>query len=109
MRRRFLALPIAMVACFTLAPVTVAGGWAQVTVKDVPTDPPAGGQTLINLNVLQHGVTPVSWPHLTVIATEATSGMVVRTQAQAEGAEGSYVATMVFPSAGEWALKFDSP
>ena len=108
MRHRLIALPLAVLATLAFVSVALAGGWAQVTVKDAPVDPPAGGETTINLNVLQHGVTPVSWPGLTVVATDATSGAVVRAEAQAKGPEGSYVATIVFPSAGEWTLTFDS-
>jgi hypothetical protein len=108
MRHRFIALPLAVLASLALASVALAGGWAQVTVKEAPIDPPAGGETTINLNVLQHGVTPVSWPTLNVVATDATSGAVVRAEAQAQGPVGSYVATIVFPRAGDWTLTFDS-
>jgi hypothetical protein len=108
MRRRFIALPLAALASLALASVAMAGGWAQVTIKDRPVDPVAGQETTIELNVHQHGITPVSWPTLTVVATDATSGAVIRTEAEAQGPAGSYVATMVFPSAGEWALTFES-
>ena len=108
MRHRFVAPLLAAIASLALASVALAGGWAQVTVKDAPVDPPAGGETTINLDVLQHGVTPVSWPGLTVVGTDATSGAVVRAEAHAKGPEGSYVATIVFPTAGEWTLTFDS-
>jgi hypothetical protein len=109
MRHRFIALPIAAFAILALASLTLGGGWAQVTAKEAPVDPPAGGETTINLSVLQHGVTPVSWPRLTVIATDAISGTVVRTDAKAKGPTGAYVASIIFPSAGEWTLTFDSP
>jgi len=108
MTNRYIALPLAALAGLALASVAVAGGWAQVTVKDAPVDPVAGGETAINLDVLQHGVTPVSWPHLTVVATDAASGVVVRAEAEAKGLTGSYVSTIAFPSAGEWTLTFDS-
>jgi hypothetical protein len=108
MRHGSIALPLAALASLALATVAVAGGWAQVSARNVPVDPPAGQQTTIDLRVLQHGVTPVSWPRLTIIASDATSGAVVRTQALAKGTEGSYVATIVFPSEGEWTLAFES-
>jgi len=108
MRHRLIALPLAVLASLILATVALAGGWAHVTVDNAPVDPPAGGGTPIELSVLQHGVTPVSWPGVTVVATDATSGTVVRAQAQAKGPEGSYVATIVFPTAGEWTLTFES-
>lgn len=108
MRHRTIALPLAVLASLVLASVAVAGGWAQVTATNVPVDPPAGEETTIELAVSQHGETPVSWPDLTVIATNAASGETVRVAARAEGSVGSYVATIVFPSAGSWTLTFDS-
>lgn len=108
MRHRSIALSLATLAVFVISSVAVAGGWAQVTAINVPVDPPPGEETTIQLNVLQHGVTPVSWPGLTVIATDATSGAVVAAVAKASGPQGSYTATLVFPSAGDWTLTFQS-
>ncbi len=108
MRHRFIALPLAALAGLAFASVALAGGWAQVTVTDFPSDPPAGEETTIGLSVLQHGETPISWSNLTVIATDEVSGTVIRTEAEAMGPEGSYVATIVFPSSGEWILTFDA-
>ena len=109
MRNRLIALPLAALALLALTTAVLAGGWAQVTVQDPPVDPPVGGETTINLEVLQHGVTAVSWPALTVVATNTDSGDVMRTKAEAEGPEGNYVATLSFPSAGEWTLTYESP
>ena len=109
MLRRLIAFPLAALASLLLASVALAGGWAEVTVKDTPVDPPAGGGTPIEMSVLQHGVTPVSWPHLSVIATDEASGSMFKTDAQTKGPEGTYVATIVFPKAGDWTLSFDSP
>ena len=104
-----LALPLAALAALALASTALAGGWAQVTVPNLPTDPPAGGETVIDLTVLQHGVTAVSWPRLTVVATDAISGAAIAAQAKASGPDGHYTATLTFPSAGEWTLSFMSP
>lgn len=108
MRHRSIALVLATLASLALASAAVAGGWAHVSARTVPVDPPAGEETTIEVNVLQHGVTPVSWPELTVIATDAASGTVIRAEAQAVGGAGSYVARIVFPSAGDWTLSFAS-
>jgi hypothetical protein len=104
-----LALPVAALAALALASSALAGGWAQVTVPNLPTDPPAGEETTIELNVLQHGVTAVSWPKITVIATDATSDATVAAQAKASGPEGHYTAKLTFPIEGEWTLSFVSP
>ena len=108
MRHRTIALPLALLASLALASVAVAGGWAQVTARTAPVDPPAGEPTAIGFSVSQHGVTPVSWPDLTVIATNETTGDTFRTKAEAKGPAGSYEATLTFPGAGEWTLTFDS-
>lgn len=112
MRHRSIALPAAtltaVLGLLLAATAALAGGWAQVTAKNVPVDPPAGQETTISLSMLQHGQTPVSWPRLTVIATEKGSGKVVSAQATASGPEGTYVAKLTFPTEGAWTLSFTS-
>jgi hypothetical protein len=110
-RHRPIAVPLALLgtlAGLAIASTVVAGGWAQVSAKNTPVDPPAGEKTTIELAVSQHGVTPVSWPDLTVIATNEATGETVRVQATAKGPVGSYVATIVFPTDGAWTLTYDS-
>ena len=109
MRRRTLAIPIATIAALLLAVGTVAGGWATVALVDPPVDPPAGSGTLVELDVLQHGETPVSWVSLTVVATNDASGDSFTTPARAEGPTGRYAATITFPTEGRWTLSFESP
>jgi hypothetical protein len=108
MRHRIAAPLICLLAILATASAVAAGGWALVMAKALPVDPVSGTETTIELRMLQHGMTPVSWPRLTVIATDATSGAVVQTTAEPAGPEGSYVATLVFPSAGDWKLTFHS-
>jgi len=108
MRRRSRPLFLALFASLAVTSVAIAGGWAQVTVTDLPADPVADGETTIGLVVMQHGMTAVSWPTLTVVATDAGSGAIVRTDARPAGPTGSYVATIRFPAAGDWTLMFES-
>ena len=99
----------AVVALFAAASTALAGGWATVSAQNVPVDPPAGEETTISLTMLQHGKTPVSWPKLTVVATDEVSGAVVAAKATASGPEGSYVVKITFPTAGDWTLSYSSP
>ncbi len=112
MRRRrpsLLLVPFALAILVGAGATAVAaGGMAVITVTDAPADPPAGEATTIGFTVMQHGVTAVSWPRITVVATDAATGTVVRAEARAEGPTGSYVATLTFPAAGAWTLTFDS-
>lgn len=110
MRHRSIAIPAgavtASLAMLLAATAALAGGWAQVTATNVPVDPPAGEETTISLTMLQHGQTPVSWPRLTVIAVEKTSGAVVTAEATPSGTTGSYVAKLTFPKEGQWTLSY---
>lgn len=109
MRRRLAPILLMLLGSLALATGALAGGWAQVTLTDPPVvDPPAGVETPISLTVMQHGQTAVSWPKLTVVATDSDSGAVVRVKALAEGPVGAYVAKVVFPTAGKWTLTFES-
>lgn len=108
MRSRFIAPPLAALAALALAAVAFAGGWAQVSATGGPIEPVAGEETTINFEVLQHGETAVSWPALTVVANDGTSGDEIRVEAVARGPEGAYEATLVFPTEGEWTLAFES-
>jgi hypothetical protein len=78
MRRRLAPMPLALLGILALASGAVAGGGAQVTLTDSPVEPSAGVGTPIGFWVMQHGQTAVSWPRITVVATDADSGVVVR-------------------------------
>lgn len=106
--RSILAMLLALGASLALATAALAGGWASVIMTDPPKDPAPGSVTTIDLEVKQHGLTPVSWPKLTVVATNTATGETVTVIAQPKGAEGHYVAQITFPSSGDWALAFES-
>jgi len=108
-RRRFIALPLAVLASLAFAASVLAGGWATVTITDPPAEPTAGGTTALDLTVLQHGVTPVSWLTITVVATNAETGATVAGQATATGATGHYTVSLTFPTEGDWAISYASP
>lgn len=108
MRRRSRPLLLALLASLAATANVLGGGWAQVTVTDVPADLTAETETVIGMTVMQHGETAVSWPTLTVVATDADSGAVVRADARPSGPVGAYVARITFPVAGTWTLAFES-
>jgi hypothetical protein len=106
--RRPFAIPIGIVASLALTTAVLAGGWASVTITDPPADPTAGGETIFDLTVMQHGVTPVSWPAITVVATNAETGATVSGVAKASGAVGHYTVGLTFPTDGAWTIAFAS-
>ena len=97
-----------MLASLAFAASVLAGGWATVTISDPPAEPTAGSTTTLDLTVLQHGVTPVSWLAITVVATNAKTGATVAGQATASGATGHYTVSLTFPTEGSWTISYAS-
>ncbi len=108
-KRALLTVPLALLAVLVFAGAALAGGWASVTMADPPSDIPPGEETSVELTVLQHGKTPVDWPKITVVATNADSGAVVRSEAHpVSGKLGRYAVALTFPTAGEWEITYQS-
>ena len=81
------------------------GGWAVITVDDLPDYAEAGKAVDLSYVVRQHGVTLLSGLGATV---EARSGSkVVQASAKSVGS-GRYTAQLVFPSAGDWTVTIRS-
>src|SRR2546422_1417256 len=95
------------VAAALVAGVVAMGGWAVVTVKDLPEYFVAGQQYTIEFQVRQHGRTLLSGlrPQL-VIESAATRDVVI--PAVARSAEGAYAVTFTAPAAGQVQLTISS-
>ena len=80
-----------------------AGGWAVVTLKDVPEYLVAGTPVSLTYAVRQHGVqlTPglPGW-----IEARDTGGVVVKGKALPASDTGYYLAKLTLPTAGDWTL-----
>jgi hypothetical protein len=97
MRRLVVALAIAAVL---LPAAALAGGWATVQLSSTPKGTQAGTPWVVNLTVLQHGVTPLAGvrPEIRI-----AQGMLHwRFTARPTGKTGVYRARVVFPRAGTW-------
>src|SRR6266705_7065052 len=84
-----------------------AGGWAVVTVKDLPEYFVAGQQYTIEFQVRQHGRTLLSGlrPELVVMTTGARD---VTISAVPRSSEGTYAATFTAPAPGQLTLTIRS-
>ena len=87
-------------AAAIIAGLVAMGGWAVVTVKDLPEYFVAGQRYTIEFQVRQHGRTLLSGlrPQL-VIESAATRDVVI--PAVARSAEGTYAVTFTAPTAGQ--------
>jgi len=79
-----------------------AGGWAIVTLDDLPRTLNAGETVTLGFIVRQHGVTPVNLENVLLTAT-GPDGESLAFTARQVGEEGHYVVDVTLPSAGEWA------
>jgi hypothetical protein len=96
-------IAISLVLLFTLvfAIPVFAGGWAVISLDELPTGVVAGEPHTIGFTVLQHGRTPMSGLDPTITATLSNSETLTFF-AEPEGKPGHYAATLTFPKDGDW-------
>jgi mono/diheme cytochrome c family protein len=99
-------LPCVIAAVLTLALVTThAGGWAVVTVEDLPEQFVAGQATTLTFSVRQHGMRLIGG--LSAGVTARSGSRHVETAATAMET-GYYAATVTLPAPGEWTITVHS-
>ena len=96
-----IALGIAVLWSLIFTIPIFAGGWAVITLDELPTDVVAGEPVTIGFTVLQHGITPMSGLYPTVTATRLKEDRFVAS-AESDGKPGHYTATLTFPKEGNW-------
>ena len=93
---------IALVLLLTTALIAEAGGWAVITLDELPIQITAGQALSIGFTVRQHGQTLRSDLEPIVRFDRADTKESFQVTAQRQGGEGHYVAEIRFPSAGQW-------
>jgi mono/diheme cytochrome c family protein len=92
-----------MIGLFAGAGSVWAGGWATVTVSELPTEVVAERPFTVEFSVRGHGQTLVAGlMNTAVTAVHETSGTRVNVPAEDGAEEGFYTATLTLPEAGEW-------
>jgi len=92
---------LALFVSVVIAIPAFAGGWAIITLDEVPLDVVAGGPLTIGFMVMQHGQTPMTDLEPVVTAT-LSQGEQFTVKAEPEGEPGHYTATLTFPKEGDW-------
>lgn len=101
-KRALLAGTVAMV--FLTSAATWFGGWAVITVTDLPEAITVGNEVRLEYMVRQHGVTILNGLSGSVVAS---SGGRTVTGSITE-AKGRYLAKLTVPSPGAWAISITS-
>lgn len=96
-----IAFTLALLLCAAISIPVFAGGWAVITLDELPSDVVAGQPLTIGFTVLQHGKTPMTGLEPTVTSRLA-SGEKIVVYAEPEGKPGHYIATLTFPMEGDW-------
>ena len=107
MPRALARVLMGMLVAGCIAPAAVtAGGWATVGLEPMPDRVRSGEPWVVDLTVLQHGVTPLEGvrPSLTI---QSPGGEAKSFRAAATAKPGVYRARVVFPSAGSWRYTVD--
>lgn len=102
------SLHLAALSALALGATTFTfGGWAVVTVDDLPDHLVVGAPTTLTFTVRQHGVSPLDGLSGSVVAT-TKNGPTVSVRATGAGKPGKYTASVVVPRAGDWTIAVKS-
>lgn len=99
--RSFISVGLALLLAFALTVPALAGGWAVITLDELPTNVVAGEPLTIGFMVRQHGVTPLDGLFPTITARSSSEEPLIF-HAEPAGETGHYTATLTFPEEGSW-------
>jgi hypothetical protein len=96
-----IALGLTLLVSLFAAIPAFAGGWAVITLDELPSNVVAGEPLTVGFTVLQHGIAPMTNIEPTVTAELSGSEKIV-VPADPKGDPGHYAATLTFPDEGNW-------
>lgn len=94
------SLVLALALALVLVLPVLAGGWAVITLDDLPTGVVAGEPFTVGFTVLQHGKTPMAGLDPVIISRSGNEKVTVFVKE--DGKPGHYAVDMTLPSVGEW-------
>lgn len=107
MRKITYSFALAIVALALSSALAMAGGWAVASFDELPTQVVAGEPITFRFVVRQHGVTPTNGFNPIIAARLIETSETVRVVPEQQGPVGHYVASVTFPSPGNWEWSID--
>ena len=102
MKKIISAIGLTLLLALAFKITALAGGWAVITLDELPGEVAANQPLEIGFMIRQHGVTPLEGQSPVITAKLAGSNKSVSVLASEEGEAGHYAATLTLPLAGEW-------
>jgi hypothetical protein len=96
-----ISVGLALLLALILTIPVFAGGWAVITLDELPADVLAGEALTIGFTVRQHGIRPMDGLDPSVTARLPTGEEFV-VAAEADDKPGHYTARLTFPQEGKW-------
>jgi mono/diheme cytochrome c family protein len=84
------------------------GGWAVITVDDLPQAFTVGQPTTIGFSVRQHGIKLTDGLKPMLVAVDEKGGSTEVTASATDTGEGHYVAKLTVPRPGHWSVTINS-
>ncbi|WKZ47655.1 MAG: cytochrome c [Anaerolineales bacterium] len=95
-----ISLVLALMLALILAVPVLAGGWAVITLDELPSSVIAGEPFTVGFMVLQHGKTPMTNLEPVIIARSGSEKLSFLPAE--EGKPGHYAVSLTLPTEGEW-------
>lgn len=93
---------LTLVLSLALPTLVQAGGWAVVTLDEMPQNVIAGQPYPLGMMGRQHGITPMTVDKLTIEAHHADTGEKLTFTAKPDQQPGHYQVELLFPISGVW-------
>jgi len=100
--KQLLIILAALVGLLFVVPSALAGGWAVVTLDELPAEVRQSESLRLGFMVRQHGQTATNEVKPYMEARNTGTGEVFRAEGRQEGPVGHFVVEVTFPSAGSW-------
>ena len=108
MKRTIFVIGLTLLLVMTFTIPVFAGGWAVVTLDELPGEVEAGQPFEIGFMVRQHGVTPLSGQSPIIRAYLDGTKQSVSVIAEDEGEVGHYAAILTLPESGTWQWEIEA-
>jgi Cytochrome c len=102
-------LSLLLIICTLVSPSTAhAGGWGVTTLDAWPQNVVVGKPVTVSFTIRQHGIHVITWVQPEFVFRNVSTQETFQVKATTRERLPRFIATMTFPSAGEWSWEMTS-